>query len=93
MSSKTAKCERTGKEIPISDGFFVADFTTGEWSFTSAGSSEKYGDYDVPADDICKSPEALIDWMAHLNEKTWFDAKKFVGFFTRFREENNIYGS
>ncbi len=91
MSS--AKCERTGKTIPISEGFFVADQTTGEWSFVGIGAPEKYGDYNVPIDDICKSPEALIDWIAHLSEKTWFDGKKFTDFFARFRKENNLYGA
>lgn len=93
MTSKTATCERTSKTIPISEGFFVADFTTGEWSFVATGAPEKHGDYNVPVEDICKSPEALIDWIAHLNEKTWFDAKKFTDFFFRFRKQNNLYGA
>lgn len=93
MDATTAKCERTGNKIPLSEGFFVADHTCGEWSFVSTDAPEKHGDYNVPVDDICKSPEALVDWIAHLNEKSWFDAKKFADFFARFRKENNLYGS
>lgn len=93
MNTKTAKCERTGKIIPLSEGFFVADHTSGEWSFVSADAHEIHGDYPISVDDICKSPEAFVDWIAHLNEKTWFSANKFVAFFTRFRDENDLYGS
>lgn len=93
MTAKTAKCERTGNEIHLSEGFLVADNKTGEWSFVSAAAPEWRGDYSIPVFDVCKSPEAFVDWMAHLNEKSWFSSKKFADFFTRLRKENLLYGS
>lgn len=93
MKFKTAICERTGHEILLTDGFFVANPVTGEWSFVSVDAPDQSTDYNVAASEIVKSPEALVDWIAHLNEKTWFDAKKFADFFSRFREENKLFGS
>ena len=86
----TATCERTGRKISLIEGFFVADSSTGEWSFVSIDAPEMHNDYSIPVDDIVKSPEEWVDWIAHLNEKTWFDAKKFLDFFTRFRSANKM---
>lgn len=93
MQLKTARCERTDRKVLLSEGFFVAYPGTGEWSFISVDAPEQHGDYWIAVQDIVKSPEALVDWMAHLNEKSWFNAKKFADFFTRFRKENNFFGS
>ena len=93
MNSKTAKCERTGQEVTISNGFFVASKETGLWSFISKDAPEMPRDYSILVKDIVKSPEALIDWMANLNEKPWFDANKLMEFFTRFRKDNHLFGS
>ena len=91
--SKTAKCERTGKEIPISDGFFTANPSTGEWEFISKGAPQKSGEYNIPVADLIKSPEALCDWLAHISEKPWFDPAKFFDFFRRFRKANGLFNS
>ena len=93
MKSKTATCERNGQEIPIDNGFFVASTKTGVWSFISVDAPEVHSDYFIPVKDIVKSPEALVDWMAHLNEKSWFDANKLLDFFTRFRKDNDLFNS
>ena len=93
MKFKTAKCERTGNEILLSDGFFVADTATNEWSFESIDAPENSGDYNIAVSSLTKSPEAFIDWMAHLEEKTWFNANKFISFFTRLRANNNLFNS
>jgi hypothetical protein len=93
MKFKTATCKRTGHSILLSDGFFVANPGTAEWSFVAIDAPESHGDYNVAVASLTKSPEAFVDWIAHLNEKTWFDAKKFADFFTRFRKENDLYGS
>jgi len=93
MEFKTAACERTGHKILLSDGYFVANPSTAEWSFVSIDAPESPGDYNVAVESLTKSPEAFVDWIAHLNDKTWFDAKKFANFFSRFRKENNLYGS
>lgn len=93
MTLKKAVCERTNEAVFLSQGAFVADPGTGEWSFVSVQAPEEHGDYAVPVSAIVKSPEALVDWLAHLNEKTWFDPKKFIDFFTRFREANKLFQS
>jgi len=93
MNSRIAKCQRTGNKTPIIDGFFAADYTSGEWSFISSSAPGGVNEYWTAVEDICKSPEALIDWIAHLNEKTWFSPQKFTDFFSRFREENSLYGA
>ena len=87
----SAKCERTGKQVSLADGFFIADPRSGEWSFVSKEAPERSTEYIVPIASIVRAPEALVDWMAHLNEKTWFDARKFMDFFTRFRRDNGLY--
>ncbi len=91
MKSETATCERTGNKLPLAEGFFVATPGTGEWVFICKDAPEHHSDYSVLVGDLVKSPESLIDWMAHLNEKTWFNSKKFFDFFTRLRKENNLY--
>ena len=90
--SETAKCERTGNIIPIEDGFFVASPSTGEWQFVSVNAPEELGDYNVAVTRLIRSPAALVDWLAHLDEKTWFKPDLFFTFFTRLRKENKLYG-
>ena len=91
MSNAQAKCERTGKVIPLSEGAYVATAGTGEWAFVAADAPDQQGDYSVAVASLSKSPEALVDWVAHLNEKSWFDPKKLADFFTRFRKQNNLF--
>ena len=92
MKLKTAKCERTNNQILLSDGSLVCNASTGEWSFVSNDAESHNFDYKIELNRIVKSPEALIDWMAHLQEKSWFSSTKFFQFFDRFRRENNLYG-
>lgn len=66
MNFKTAKCDRTNEEILLSDGFFVVDTTSKDCSFVSINTPENHGDYSVSVSSITKSPEAFINWMAHL---------------------------
>lgn len=92
MTGRTAKCDRTKREIKLLDGAFVAIVSTGEWSFVEAEAAEGYP-YGIAIAQLMRSPEALIDFLAHINEKPWFDAVKFAYFFTRFRRENNLFQS
>ena len=88
---KTAKCERTGQHTPLVDGYLVANIRTGQWSFVNVDADEYISDYNFPITDLIKSPEALVDWMAHLDDKTWFDPYTFFEFFKRFRKDNHLY--
>jgi len=93
MKPKVARCERTGKRIPLREGFLVADASTGEWLFVSTNAPERAYDYDIQVASLVKSPEALVDWLAHLNEKSWFNPKKFFSYFERFRSDNDLYNA
>lgn len=93
MKFKTAKCERTGEQLLLSDGWLIADASTGEWSFVSTDAEDHAYDYYIELRALLKSPEALVDWLAHLNEKSWFEPRKFFAFFERLRRENNLYGA
>lgn len=42
---------------------------------------------------LLKSPASLVDWMAHMGEKTWFQPKKFFEFMDRLRDDNDLYES
>lgn len=92
MKTITAKCSTTGQEILLNKGYFVAVIETGEWKFISNEAPETSGLYQVRIADIIKSPQAFVDWMAHLYEKSWFNADKFFRFLTTFRAENKLYG-
>ncbi len=91
--SKTAKCERTGKHVPIDECYFTADPISGEWEFICKEAPKKAGEYNIAVAALIKTPEALCDWLAHLSEKTWFNPAKFFGFFHRFRKANNLFHS
>ncbi|MDD5407122.1 MAG: hypothetical protein PHE73_09315 [Sulfurovaceae bacterium] len=85
-----AKCQRTGKEIETKDGFFVSPGRSGDWEFISIDAPSK-NDYNIAVEDLVKSPESLIDWLAHLSEKSWFSSEKFFDFMYKFRAENRLY--
>jgi hypothetical protein len=93
LKFKTAKCERSGEQILLSDGLLVCNASMGEWSFVSIDASENTFDYYIELTALVKSPEALVDWLAHLGEKSWFKSEKFFAFFEKFRRENNLFGS
>lgn len=90
MSNMQAKCERTGRVIPLSEGAYVATPGTGEWTFIAADAPEQPNDYAVPVERVSGSPEALVHWLALMSEKPWFDPKKLVDFFTRLRNQNRL---
>jgi len=84
------KCQRTNKEIELVDGFFVSPMHTGEWEFVSKDAPGN-NDYNIAVKALISTPEGLVDWLAHLSEKTWFSADNFFKFMYKFRAENNLY--
>lgn len=86
-----AKCQQTGASIDLAAGFFVADVHTGVWGFVSKDAPDRMGEYWIQASELVRSPEALVDWLAHLYEKSWFDPVKFFEFMHAFRKENDLY--
>lgn len=57
----------------------------GKWRFVSLDISENWNDYWFTIAQFFKSPRATTDWIAHLSEKGWFDAKDFARMLHRFR--------
>jgi len=93
MNPAKARSDHSGKEIPLSDGVFVASVATSQWYFVATDEVKAEGEYAVPVSALLKSPEAFIDWMAHLQEKPWFDGASFLEFFMRLRSRAHIYGA
>lgn len=81
----TGKCVRTGREIAIADGYLVGEPLTGEWHFIADDAPETGADYSIPIKDLIRSPAEFVDWMAHLDEKTWFRPSEFIKCFARIR--------
>lgn len=89
MNTTTAKDERSGREIKLTDGLFIANVSTGEWQFADTSGEED--DYAVVfTEDFLDSPASFVSSMANLSREHWFDAEKFFDFFERFQEENKI---
>ena len=86
-----AKCERTGRAIPLSEGFLVCDVESGEWRFVALGAPERLGEYHFALAEFIKSPEAFVDWMAHLQQKSWFRSNLFFDFWRRLRDQNQLF--
>ena len=50
------------------------------------------GHYEIKIDQFFDSPASTVDWIAHLNEKTWINWKVFADMIDRFREATQSYG-
>lgn len=78
MTPAYATCSKTNTAAAIADGYFVADIRSGEWTFESAKALDTGGfTYSVSVRQLVVSPSHLVDWLAHLSEKTWFSSDKF----------------
>ena len=77
---RLAICERTKKQIPLSEGLFVANTETGQWSFISKDAPEKSNDYDIAIDKLVMNPDKFVEWVSHLYDKKWFKAEPFIKF-------------
>lgn len=89
MISDAVSCDRTGAGVPLSEGLLVADQSSGNWSFISRDAQDPR-DYPVLLSKLIESPESLVDGIAHLFDKPWFDPVKFGEFFTRLRSQINL---
>lgn len=90
---KTAKCNRTGTELPLNEGFFVGNPHTGEWQFISKDALEQSADYCIAVQKLVRSPEAFSDRMGQLAQKKWLNPTKFFEFFERFRKDNDLHNA
>lgn len=71
----------------LDSGYFVCNIETGEWSFSEVAPAEFSNAYSFLVSDFVKNSKEVVDWMAQLAEKKWFDPAKFMQFFVRLRSE------
>jgi hypothetical protein len=83
---KTPMCELL-RDRPAQ--FFT--YQDAKWLFVSLEAPEKFNDYHFEIDDFFRSPASTVDWLAHLGEKGWFDARDFFNMIHRFREAADCY--
>jgi len=78
MTPAYATCNKTNEPAAIADGYFVADIQSGEWTFEGEKAPDSGGfTYSVEVRQLVVSPSHLVDWLAHLSEKSWFSSDKF----------------
>lgn len=65
----------------------------GKWMFVSTEAPEDPDEYHFEIRRFLGTPEATIDWLAHLQEKNWFDANDFCVMMHRFREATGSFSS
>jgi hypothetical protein len=63
----------------------------GRWMFVSTEAPEDVTEYHFEIEDFFKNPSSVVDWLAHLSEKEWFDAEDFLSMMHRFRQATESY--
>lgn len=87
MFQKTPLCEVCHQQPVISFSYFEAGNSKGVlgWFFTCICTDEAEH-YYIKLDKFFSCPGATVDWLAHMNEKTWMDWSNFMSMIERFRE-------
>jgi hypothetical protein len=84
-------CDQCGKKLDLLKGWIsCSNKDAAEWAFVCKSCPE--GFYDIAASRFFRSTESMIDWLAHLKEKNWFDPRKFFEFMHRLRANGSFYG-
>jgi hypothetical protein len=66
-------------------------FRRGKWFFVSTEAPEDWNEYHFEIDRFFCSPASIVDWLAHLSEKSWFDAADFCTMIHRFRKATGSF--
>ena len=82
-------CEQCGKNPAIS--FCYLGKSEG-WKFCCI-CTDNNNKYWIDFNRFFKSPASVIDWLAHMNEKTWMDWSDFMNMIDRFRAATDSYGT
>lgn len=93
MFNKTPICEFCQKMEATSFSHFQLHKSTGAsqgWLFTCK-CTEALEDYVIRIENFFSSPPATIDWLAHMNEKTWMDWSNFMMMIDRFRTATDSF--
>lgn len=75
---------------PLS-GWLIFRIENGDCHFSDSEKDEN-GLYQIEVARIFRTAQSLIDFIAHMQEKDWFDAAKFCETAREFRDQNHIYG-
>jgi hypothetical protein len=84
-SMKKPTCEVCSKRPATSFAYFDEHQPGRRWLFSCPCSDEKQ-DYSVIIDDFFATPEATVDRLTRLHQKTWIDWREFMGMIQRFRD-------
>ena len=80
------KCSDLGVYEKIDTGYLVSNFDN-QWRFVSAKSVKEFeGEYAIPVKDLQNGTQ-VIDWLAHLGQKPWFDHVAFFEAMIDFRNK------
>lgn len=84
---KTPLCELSG-DSPA-DCF---SFRKGRWVFLADRKVPQLGnEYRFSIEGFFRAPASTVDWLAHLSEKSWFNATEFCDMMERFRRATDSY--
>jgi len=86
---KQPMCEILGN-VPATH--FTWRYSDRRWRFISTQAPQEPDEYCFRIDGFFLSPAAIVDWLAHLSEKKFFDPVDFLAMIHRFREATGSYG-
>jgi hypothetical protein len=94
MFKKIPLCELCHKEPAISFSYIdpAAGGAPSGWLFTCNCANDAES-YYIKVADLFASPAATVDWLAHMQEKTWMNWPNFMTMMDRFREATDSYGA
>jgi len=87
-------CEEYNKSEATSFSLISAgsDSSKDNWKFVCEYTAENEG-YYIIIDDFFANPPEAVDWMAHMQEKSWMDWNNFMEMMSRFRNATDCLGS
>jgi len=89
MFPKIPICEVCNSQPAISFSFIDGGANPG-WKFTCSCAEEEM--YYITFESFFSAPPSMVDWLAHMNEKTWMNWMDFMNMMDRFREATQSYG-
>ena len=87
-------CEECGTNEATSFSFIGnnPESFEGNWKFVCECTIDNE-DYYIPINSFFANPPAAVDWMAHMQEKSWMDWNNFMEMMNRFRKATNSFGA
>lgn len=96
MFKRKPICEECGQNEATFLSFFSfpfdADPSKDVWKFVCECTTKRKI-YSIPIENFFANPPATVDWMAHMNEKTWMNWNDFMNMMERFREATESFGA